>query len=48
MIHDIDLVLSLVGGPVRRVDALGLSVLGTHEDVAQARLGLRKRLRRRT
>jgi predicted dehydrogenase len=38
MIHDIDLVLSLVRSPVRRVDALGLSVLGGHEDVANARL----------
>ena len=38
MIHDIDLVLSLVRSPVRRVDALGISVLGAHEDVANARL----------
>jgi predicted dehydrogenase len=38
MIHDIDLVLSLVDSPVRRVEALGLSVLGGHEDVANARL----------
>ncbi|MBN2022274.1 MAG: Gfo/Idh/MocA family oxidoreductase [Pirellulales bacterium] len=38
MIHDIDLVLSLVRSPVRRVEALGLSVLGGHEDVANARL----------
>jgi predicted dehydrogenase len=38
MIHDIDLVLSLVGSPPRRIDALGLSVLGGHEDVANARL----------
>lgn len=38
MIHDIDLVLSLVRSPVRRVQALGLSVLGGHEDVANARL----------
>ncbi len=38
MIHDLDLVLSLVRSPVRRVDALGLSVLGGHEDVANARL----------
>lgn len=38
MIHDIDLVLALVDSPVRRVEALGLSVLGGHEDVANARL----------
>lgn len=38
MIHDLDLVLSMVRSPVRRVEALGLSVLGGHEDVANARL----------
>lgn len=38
MIHDIDLVLSLVNSPVRNVEALGLSVLGGHEDIANARL----------
>jgi predicted dehydrogenase len=38
MIHDLDLVLALVGSPVRRVEALGVSVLGGHEDMARARL----------
>jgi predicted dehydrogenase len=38
MIHDIDLVLSMVGSPVRRVEALGISVLGGHEDAANARI----------
>lgn len=38
MIHDIDLVLSLAGSEVRRVEALGASVLGGHEDVANARI----------
>lgn len=38
MIHDIDLVLSLVRQPVVRVEAIGLSVLGGHEDVANARI----------
>ncbi len=38
MIHDIDVVLSLVRSPVRSVDALGVSILGGHEDVAHARL----------
>lgn len=38
MIHDIDLVLTLVNRPVQRVSALGVSVFGGHEDVAQSRL----------
>jgi predicted dehydrogenase len=38
MIHDIDLVLDLTRSPVCHVDALGLAVVGGHEDVAQARL----------
>ncbi|MCZ6699975.1 MAG: Gfo/Idh/MocA family oxidoreductase [Planctomycetota bacterium] len=38
MIHDIDIVLQLVGSPVARVDAVGVSVLGPHEDVASARV----------
>jgi predicted dehydrogenase len=38
MIHDIDLVLSLNPGRLCKVDALGISVLGGHEDVANARL----------
>jgi predicted dehydrogenase len=38
MIHDLDLVLSMVKGPLRRVEALGISVVGGHEDVANARL----------
>jgi len=38
MIHDIDLVLSLVRSPVVRVEAMGVSVLGGHEDIANARL----------
>ena len=38
MIHDIDLVLSLVRSPITRVDAVGISVLGRHEDIANARL----------
>src|SRR5208283_5200351 len=38
MIHDIDVVLSLVRSPLRSVDALGVGILGGHEDVAQARL----------
>ncbi|MGA2621301.1 MAG: Gfo/Idh/MocA family oxidoreductase [Thermoguttaceae bacterium] len=38
MIHDIDLVLALVRAPLVRVEALGISVLGGYEDVANARL----------
>jgi predicted dehydrogenase len=38
MIHDIDLVLSLVRSRLRSVDAIGVSLLGGHEDAAHARL----------
>lgn len=38
MIHDIDLVLSLVESPLVRVDAIGVPILGQKEDAAQARL----------
>lgn len=38
MIHDIDLVLSLVRSPLRTVEAFGITVMGEHEDVVQARL----------
>ena len=38
MIHDLDLLLSLIGGPVRNVSAVGASVFGGHEDMVNARL----------
>jgi predicted dehydrogenase len=38
MIHDIDLMLHLVGAHVRNVFAMGQALLGRHEDVANARL----------
>ncbi len=38
MIHDLDLVLTLAESRVVEVYALGISVLGMHEDMAQARL----------
>jgi predicted dehydrogenase len=38
MIHDLDLVLTMVRSPVRSVEALGAAVLGGCEDLAQARL----------
>jgi len=40
MIHDLDLILSLDRTPVESIQASGLAVLGTHEDVAEARLQL--------
>lgn len=36
MIHDIDVVLSLARSNVEKVQALGISVLGGHEDIATA------------
>jgi predicted dehydrogenase len=39
MIHDLDLLLALTGAPVCvKVSALGVSLLGGHEDLAEARL----------
>jgi len=38
MIHDLDIVLMLADSPLDRVDAVGVSVLSDHEDVANARL----------
>ncbi len=38
MIHDIDLVLSLVGQPVGKVEAVGVSVLTRSIDIANARI----------
>jgi predicted dehydrogenase len=38
MIHDLDIVLSLANSTVEDVQALGVSVLGGHEDMATARL----------
>jgi len=38
MIHDIDVVLSLVQSPLEQVEALGISVLGDQEDMVSARL----------
>jgi predicted dehydrogenase len=38
MIHDIDLVLSLVRSPVAAVEAVGVPVFGVTEDVAEARI----------
>ena len=38
MIHDIDLLLNMVKAPIESVEALGVSVFGPHEDMANARL----------
>ena len=38
MIHDLDVVLSLVQQPVVEVEAVGSTVIGPHEDMAHARL----------
>ena len=38
MIHDLDLLLALVGSPVRDVSAVGATVFGGHEDMVNARI----------
>src|SRR5438132_1784366 len=38
MIHDLDILLALMRSPVRSVEALGVSIFGGCEDVANARL----------
>ena len=38
MIHDIDLVLLLAGGQVETIHAVGVNVIGKHEDICNARL----------
>jgi predicted dehydrogenase len=38
MIHDIDIVLRLAGSAIERVDAVGVNVIGEHEDICNARV----------
>lgn len=38
MIHDIGIVLALVGSPIRKIDSVGISVLSKTEDIANARI----------
>ncbi len=38
MIHDLDIILTLVNSPVVHVEAAGVGVYGTHEDIANARI----------
>jgi len=38
MIHDIDIILSLVHSPVKNIEAVGISTVSDHEDLANVRL----------
>lgn len=38
MIHDLDVLLALVCSPVVQIEAVGVSLFGGHEDIAEARL----------
>lgn len=38
MIHDIDIVLGLVGSEIKRIEAVGVNVLTPYEDIANARI----------
>ncbi|GIX46422.1 MAG: oxidoreductase [Candidatus Tectimicrobiota bacterium] len=38
MIHDIDIILSLVNSPLRQIQALGKSIVSPHEDLASVQL----------
>lgn len=38
MIHDIDIILSLASGGIRKVDAVGVNVIADHEDICNARI----------
>ncbi len=38
MIHDLDVILHIVGSKVARVDAVGVGILSSNEDIANARL----------
>jgi predicted dehydrogenase len=38
MVHDLDVAMAMAGSPVESVLAIGMSVMGGHEDVAQARI----------
>jgi predicted dehydrogenase len=38
MIHDLDLVLSLVKSEITHISASGIAVVGGHEDLAEARI----------
>ncbi len=38
MIHDIDIILSLAASPIKKVEAVGVNVIGDHEDICNARI----------
>jgi predicted dehydrogenase len=38
MIHDIDIILSLAGGKIKKLDAVGVNVIGDKEDICNARI----------
>jgi predicted dehydrogenase len=38
MIHDIDIILHLAGSPVKKVEAVGTSIISSKEDIANARI----------
>lgn len=38
MIHDLDIILSLVDSPVEQIDAIGIAILSPTEDIVNARL----------
>ncbi|ARN55679.1 Gfo/Idh/MocA family protein [Sedimentisphaera salicampi] len=38
MIHDIDIILSIAGSPVKSVDAVGVDVIGQNEDICNTRI----------
>ena len=38
MIHDLDLILTLIDSPIESVDAVGAAVASEHEDIANARI----------
>jgi predicted dehydrogenase len=40
MIHDLDIIMDLVGAGVDKVEAVGVKILTAHEDIANARLTL--------
>jgi len=43
MIHDLEIILHLVGSPITSIDAVGVSVLSKDEDIANVRLHLENR-----
>jgi predicted dehydrogenase len=38
MIHDIDIILSLAASTIKKIDAVGVNVVGNHEDICNARI----------